>query len=101
MEILFKDDFWLYHIENGIMECTLLDHVYHTTDLDEVQHLDDTDIIYHIYDNFSKAEKYPVYYEHLEHDTKLVVVAKGDRYVVMSLNGFYTKDYTIVNIKLI
>lgn len=94
MKILFKEDNnWIYYIKYNILTSGYIEKEF---DLSNVPHLDDTEPLYHYRSN-NTNKMYPVYYEHIG---RFITEVDGVYYHFEKETDI-TKDYTLINLKLI
>lgn len=95
MEILFRDEYDAYIIIDGYMSKRDLMH-YDNSVINNIKHLDDAKILYH-YRAIANDLSIPVYYEY---NKRFISKGKHD-YLIFHIGDFSSKDYTLVNLKLL
>lgn len=95
-DMIFKDDRWIYYTN---LECSPIMDIHYTVELSMVKHLDDANIICHY--THHTGNMIPIYYEYVENGTTYAITKHDISYVIVSLTSSFTKDYTMINMKLL
>lgn len=97
MEIVFRDNIWIYYIDSEELRTSFVTDISESIDLDSIPHLYDAEVLYHYVDILNNR-RYIVYYEY---NGKIITSLTGMFHYMLDINKNYRKDYTLNNIKLL
>lgn len=95
MEILFKDNHYIYHISQDY-SMILYEPIMSDDNLDKVKHLDNMEVMYY-YKDTSTGGLYPVYYE----EGYSFITKINEEYLIYDNYGEFVRDNTLSNLKLL